>query len=113
MVCGKEGTFGDKLYLIGGLTVGTGGSRRYQDFADSGKTGIDNDAPVHPIRGSVVEHQCDHISTIDPNGGKNCRAYSYPHAQGACWRTTFGDWSCGTLDLSVTSSYKDNIPPPG
>lgn len=112
--CSQEKDAGDYLYLIADLKLEMGAARKYQTsdtYAD-----IDPTLMVYPIRGTFTRYQCSRQFNIDAdhsNLGKNCTAYPQPQAQGLCYHTTFGDWSCKMFDR-VTSSEtaKMHVPPP-
>jgi hypothetical protein len=102
--CFVEKETGEYLYLVTDLKLEVGAARKYQT-SDSYPE-LDQNAPIYPIRGSFTRYQCSRQFNIDAshtNVGTNCNAYPQPEAQGICYRTTFGDWSCRMFDR-VTSS---------
>ena len=112
VICNQEGVLSDQLYLIENVKVTVGGSRPYNSFSDSYATSIDTTAPVYPIHGSFDRYQCDKVSTVMENTGKNCNFYRYSKAEGKCFKTTFGDWYCNMQDLSNPNA-QTALPPPG
>ena len=108
------------IYLDENLSVQAGGTRRYSQFSDGYATGIDTDAPVLPIRGSLDSYQCAPLSKFTNTGtvydtdntGKNCVITPIRQAQGTCYRTTFGDWLCHLNEGGDSSTDKRNQPPP-
>jgi hypothetical protein len=108
------------IYLDQNLSVQAGGTRRYSQFSDGYATGIDTNAPVLPIRGSLDSYQCAALSKYTNKGtvydtdntGKNCVISPIRQAQGTCYRTTFGDWLCHLNENSETSMNKLDQPPP-
>ena len=114
-MCFNEVVTGDYLYLIEGLNMTLGAPRKIIPTTDT-YDAIDADAPVYPIRGSFTRYQCSRQYNIDAshtNVGTNCNAYPQPRAEGICYKTKFGDWSCKMFD-HVTDSYsaKMHVPPP-
>ena len=97
VTCTMERESGGNLYLLKDLTVQVApkGSR-YNPLAPI--PNVDTAHPIFDIRGSFVLYQCEVIYSSRSNAGKNCIAYDQPKAQGACWKTTFGDWVCNMSD---------------
>lgn len=112
VICAQEQVASDQLYLVENVKVVVVGSRAYNAFSDSYATSIDTTAPVYPIRGSFDKYQCDKVSDIMENAGKNCNRYHYPKAEGKCYKTTFGDWYCSMNDTSNPNA-ETALPPPG
>ena len=119
--CDDEHTSNNSLiYLDVNLAVQAAGTRRYSQFSDGYATTIDTSAPVLPIRGSLDSYQCAALSkytnkgtTYDTdNTGKNCVISPNPHAQGTCYRTTFGDWLCHLAESTGSGTDRLNQPPP-
>ena len=114
--CGAEVTDGFYQYLITDLNMEMGAARQYNPSSDT-YSGIDQKSVVYPIRGSFTLYQCSKVFNIDAahtNVGKNCSALPKPKAEGMCYRTTFGDWSCKMFDrVTDTSSARMHVPPPG
>jgi len=113
--CGAEQETGDYLYLITDLNLQMGAPRKIIPTSDTYHD-IDPNAPVYPIRGSFTRYQCSRQFNIDAshsNLGKNCNAQPQPKAEGICYRTTFGDWSCKMFDrVTDASMTKMHVPPP-
>jgi hypothetical protein len=108
------------IYLDENLSVQAGGTRSYSQFSDGYATGIDTDAPVLPIRGSLDSYQCAPLSKFTNTGtvydtdntDKNCVITPIRQAQGTCYRTTFGDWLCHLNKGGVSSTDRRDQPPP-
>jgi hypothetical protein len=87
-----SGSMTPMLTLVTDLQVEVGAPRNFIPGPDS-RPDIDPSAKVYPIRGKGVMWQCNPAAGFP--AGQNC--YSYPAAaggQGACYKTTFGDWTC-------------------
>jgi hypothetical protein len=119
--CDDEYQSNDNLiYLDENLSVQAGGTRRYSQFSDGYATGIDTDAPVLPIRGSLDSYQCAPLSKFTNKGtvydtdntGKNCVITPIRQAQGTCYRTTSGDWLCHLNEGGDSSTDRRDQPPP-
>lgn len=112
--CFIEKDAGDYLYLVADLKLDIAAARKYQ--AGDTYVDIDQTAPVYPIRGSFTKYQCSRQFNTDAshtNVGKNCNAYPQPQAQGICYRTTFGDWSCKMFDrVTSAEAAKMRVAPP-
>ncbi len=118
-ICGLEHVEGAYLYLVEDITVEVGKGRSYSALSEPFASDIDTKSPVYPIRASFKQYQCGHEHK-DPsspiyNLGKNCSISPEPKAEGKCYKTSFGDWSCSIT--SRTSDYKTTIrdvaPPKG
>ena len=117
-ICAREHGDVRTLYLVDNVKVQIGSSRTFQLRTDS-YNDIDPSKPIYPIRGSYVTYSCDvvhlpkQIAVLGDNRGTNCRLYDQPHAKGACYKTTFGDWQCDMQDLdnTLTVLRKDTAPP--
>ena len=115
VACATEMDQGDTLYLVANVQVQVASaSRRFQSGDEYGD--IDQSKPVYPIRGSFVYYSCRKQFNLDAshtNMGKNCSVLQQPHAQGICYKTTFGDWTCKMRDLAVHwDQATSNLPPP-
>jgi hypothetical protein len=82
------------LGLIQDVKVDMGSSRPFVYYTDAGLAGIDLNAKVYELRGSYTGYFCNLVSANLNGPGKNCIKSVVPKAQGWCWKTTFGDWSC-------------------
>ena len=118
--CTAESKTRDYVTLIEDIKVESGGMRAYSQFLDGYATGIDTDAKVLPIRGSLTKYQCSPITKLPPkpsvydvdNTGKNCMVVKQAHAEGKCYKNTFGDWWCGMQELVDPSLFVHDQPPP-
>ena len=116
-ICGLEHVEGAYLYLAEDVTVQVGKGRPYSALSEPFASDIDTKSLVYPIRASFQQYQCGHEHK-DPgspiyNLNKNCTISPEPTAEGKCYKTSFGDWSC--LITSRTSDYKTtkrDMPPP-
>ncbi len=100
--CTMERESGGNLYLLKDVTVQVAPKgRRYNPLAPI--PNVDTSYPIFDIRGSLVQYQCEEIYSSRSNAGKNCLTYDQPKAQGACWKTTFGDWVCNLRDANSLS----------
>ena len=82
------------LGLIQDVKLEMGSSRPFVYYTDAGLAGIDLNAKVYELRGSYTSYFCSLVSASLNGPGKNCIKSAVPKAQGWCWKTTFGDWSC-------------------
>ena len=99
-LCDFEKVYVNQLYLADNVRVEVGKGRPFQVgvYADTNMRDIDVQYPVYPIRGSFTKYQCS-LPGFKPLG-QNCMLYPQPNAQGACYKTTFGDWKCHMADLN-------------
>jgi hypothetical protein len=83
-------------------------------------TDADANSPVYPIRGGFEWHQCMIPDGTKPDSfgvppayppGRNCKIGHEVNANGNCYRTSFGDWSCQMMDSNVR--YVGHQPGPG
>jgi hypothetical protein len=81
------------LTLTQDVKLEMGGSRKFVYNSDAGLAGIDLNAQVYPLRGSYTWYFCRTIGNGVP-AGRSCVVNVVPTAQGWCWKTSFGDWSC-------------------
>ena len=101
--CATEKDTGDTLFLVGNVQVQVASASRPIQSGDS-YNDIDPHKPVYPIRGSFTWYSCRKQFNIDAshtNVGKNCSTLQQPHAQGICYKSTFGDWTCKMTDNSM------------
>jgi hypothetical protein len=82
------------LGLIQDVKLEMGSSRPFVYYTDAGLAGIDLNAKVYELRGSYTGYFCTLVSASLNGPGKNCIKSVVPKAQGWCWKTSFGDWSC-------------------
>jgi hypothetical protein len=116
--CKKENVTREYVTLIEDIKVETGGMRAYNQFSDGYATSIDTAEKVMPIRGSLTSYQCNPLTTVKKsvydvvNVGKNCLVVKQQHAEGKCFKTTFGDWWCGMQENVPSSNFEHDQPPP-
>jgi hypothetical protein len=110
--CANEKIMGSGLLLYENVQVEVGKSRPFSAGTDSGAGEIDPSQPVYPVRGTWDSYTCwepTHNGTI----GKNCNSQKAAPIAGACYRTSFGDWSCRVRNTSWdTTDTKAGVPPP-
>lgn len=95
------------------ITVETGSMRPYNYTRDHHYSGIDTTSQLLPIRGTMTQVSCSAISRMRPsNEGKNCMITVMPTAEGDCFKTSFGDWSCDMEDFHPKPSQQQVAPPP-
>ena len=112
ILCANEKIMGFGLLLYENVKPEVGKSRSYSAGADSGAGEIDPSQPVYPVRGTWDAYTCcepTHNGTI----GKNCNMRKATPLAGACYRTTFCDWSCRVRNTSwdLNDSIA-GVPPP-
>ena len=108
--CTMEKESSGLLYLVQDVTVQVAPKgRRYNPLAPI--PNVDTAHLIYDIRGSLLLYQCSEISSILANAGKNCQTYNQPKAQGACWKTSFGDWVCHLSD-NQTRDRQSGVAPP-
>lgn len=95
------------------ITVETGSMRPYNYNRDHHYSGIDTTSQLLPIRGTMTQVSCSAISRMRPsNEGKNCMITVMPTAEGDCFKTSFGDWSCDMEDFHPKPAQQQVPPPP-
>ncbi len=115
--CKFEKKSTDRITLVEDIKVEAGKTRAYNQFNDGYASGIDTDAKVLPIRGSLTTYQCNKLVKDDgpyqkDNHGRNCLVVKQPNAEGKCFKTTFGDWWCGMQELIGPENFLHDQPPP-
>jgi hypothetical protein len=111
--CRQERVLGNEIYLLENVQLEVGKGRPFQGggLQDLNMGDIDPSFPVYPIRGSFDQYQCGALvvgglANINAPRGKNCNMQSNPNVTGACYKTTFGDWTCmATGDNSVPAAH--------
>ena len=116
--CANEGITAG-LLLVENVQVEIGKSRPYSSGSDSGGGEIDPAQPVYPVRGTWDYYTCwiPHPgSTVYPvysgDKGKNCNVNKAAAFAGACYKTSFGDWSCRVRPADFSATVTANVPPP-
>ncbi len=112
LICDTEGLV-NQLYLIDEVTVQVAPGRRYNANEDINFPDIDLKFLIYPIRGSYKSYSCSRINLERSNLGRNCMIYDEPHANGACYKDSFGDWRCGMTDVSTGQFTAYDVAPPG
>jgi hypothetical protein len=117
-LCSQEHEVGGYLYLIENLTLQVGKGHPPGDEM-SYEADLDWDSLVFPIRGSFTQYQCKPLNAdrafggMFYNVGTNCSAYDQPHANGKCFKTSFGEWRCELIDNLANFNWgRHNVPPP-
>ena len=101
--CGSERDTGGTITLVENVAVQVAPAARKFQPGDS-YNDIDQNGPVYPIRGSFTNYSCAKVYNLDAshtNAGTNCTVLQQPHAQGICYKTTFGEWACTMRDPSM------------
>ncbi|MGD0345475.1 MAG: hypothetical protein ABSA85_01900 [Terracidiphilus sp.] len=101
-----EGLFGGNLFLLENVKVEIGSGRPFQPGSDIGMFQIDIRQPVYPIRGSFLRYQCSSSKASPYKRGSNCILITTPQAAGACFKTTFGDWTCKMASVNPSSDIQ-------
>jgi len=98
------------LYLIENLTLQVGKGRPPTAIEIAYLDDLDHDSLVYPIRGSFTDYHC---YTQRSAPGRNCSTSDEPEAEGKCYRTSFGDWTCSMVDNQhLLYNQRENVPPP-
>ncbi len=92
--CTMDGLGATGLALIQDVKLEMGSPRPFVYNTDAGLAGIDLNARVYPLRGSYTGYFCTKWGGSLVPIGHNCVVSAVPVAQGWCWKTSFGDWSC-------------------
>jgi hypothetical protein len=92
--CTMDGLGATGLALTQDVKLEIGSPRAFVYYSDAGLAGIDMNAPVYPLRGSYTGYFCTKWGGSLVPIGHNCVVSAVPAAQGWCWKTSFGDWSC-------------------
>ncbi len=108
-ICHREQERYPNIWLVEGASVQVGVGRSYNMKEDYNVPEIDVRAKVYPIRGNFKNYQCNPLSNILHNQGKNCLMSVQPKAGGLCYKNTWGEWLCSMSgnEPAVVS------PPPG
>jgi hypothetical protein len=101
------------LYLNEEVFVQTGSPRPYNMNNDIRVPNIDVRIPITPIRGHLKRYQCGQVNDIKHNAGENCFIYEWQHAEGLCYKDSFGDWRCMMRDSTAILPAQKDVPPPG
>lgn len=111
VTCAHEYESDNVLYLVTDLVVQVGKGRPFMAASDAELKDIDYEQLVYPLRGSYRWYQCKPVSDYMENRGQNCRIENQPNAEGQCYKTVFGDWTCTMQDIyGETVGY--GPPPP-
>ena len=103
--CAKENATNEMLLLWQNVQVQMGGSRPYAYNSDSHYNNIDTTAALYPIRVTGDVYACGRESTT-------CVVQHATNSDGACYRTTFGDWNCWFGGLDTLDPSSTNLPHP-
>lgn len=101
-----EGLYGGYLFLLENVQVEIGKGRPFQYGSDIGMSEIDPSQPVYPIRGSFQRYQCSSSKAGPYKRGSNCTLITTPQAKGACFKTTFGDWTCKMASVNPSGDMQ-------
>lgn len=108
--CSMDGLGTTGLTLYQDIKIEMGTPRPFASNTDAGLAGIDRSAQVYPLRGSYTEYFCISIGNGVP-AGHSCNRSAVPQANGWCWKTSFGDYSC-RLHLGATAKMEPGMPAP-
>jgi hypothetical protein len=103
--CAKENGGNEMLILWQNLKVQMGNSRPYAYNSDSHYNSIDTTAAMYPIRATGDMYACGRESTT-------CMVQHVTDSEGACYKTTFGDWDCWFSGLDTIDPNKVEMPHP-
>lgn len=92
--CTMDSLSATGLGLIQDVKLEMGAPRPFVYYTDAGLAGVDLNAKIYPLRGSYTGYFCTLSSASLNPGGQNCLKSAVPAAQGWCWKSSFGDWSC-------------------
>jgi hypothetical protein len=92
--CTMDSLSATGLGLIQDVKLEMGSPRAFVYYTDAGLAGVDLNAKIYPLRGSYTGYSCTLSSASLNPGGQNCIKSAVPVAQGWCWKSSFGDWSC-------------------
>ncbi|BCM91646.1 hypothetical protein IAD21_03521 [Abditibacteriota bacterium] len=113
VIADTEKELGEQLYLAEDVIVQVGKGRPYNPDEDINFPDIDTKFPIYPIRGSLKKYDCSPITQDKSNLNHNCSIYNEPNAKGACYKDTFGDWSCAMTDTKTSETTQTQVAPPG
>lgn len=92
------------LKLVADVKLQMAGPRRFHPANDMNVPQIDTSSAMYDLRGSFTQFLCDKIGGPETGlalAGKNCNRFTYLHATGTCYKTTFDDWRCQMMDMTV------------
>ncbi len=113
VICNSEHELANQLYLLDEVKVEVGGPRPFNPRDDRNVRNLDPKQPLYGIRGSYKQYQCSPVSNYMRNAGRNCFVYDHQHAEGYCYKDTFGDWHCGMRDTGAQLVSQIAAPPGG
>lgn len=92
--CTMDGLSPTGVQLTQDVNLEMGSPRPFVYYTDAGLAGIDLNAQVYPLRGSYTGYFCRKWGGTLVPIGHNCVVSAVPAAQGWCWKSSFGDWTC-------------------
>ena len=93
------GSSSPAIWLATDVQIEMGSPRPYIPGTDD-RQNLDVTAKIYPIRGQGTRWSCGPAASYAP--GENCMKWlAGPGGQGACWKTSFGDWKC---DMTLGST---------
>jgi hypothetical protein len=110
--CTREQMNAHEDWVTQNVQVEMGSSRAFNYESDAGLPEIDTSSKVIPIRGSFTGYVCAVIGEVGGVQGKNCMKGVVASAQGACWKTNFGDWKCNEDGVINPTTWNEAPPPP-
>lgn len=114
-ICDAEGEKAGYMYLVANVFVEVSSPRAFNWNQDSASTAIDTAQPVYDLHGSFNQFVCSKPTPVDNDFARthNCGLYEQHHAEGRCFRNTFGEWHCLMADThrSAWPNAKNQLPP--
>ena len=109
--CNSESQTASSITDIQNVVIQTGGTRPFGQERDYNLDTVDVKAQILPIRGTETQVLCYATSVYRPVG-HNCGEVDIIHAEGVCFKTTFGDWRCTMSgDLQLATQRNQTAPP--
>ncbi len=72
---------------------------------DANKLNIDPTQTVYPIQGSYTVWKCGPSGYLGNQTNRFCfNKTEEPHAEGICYKNSFGDWHCVMTDLKTAKT---------
>ena len=113
-ICRNERIVDARLWLVENVKLQIAPKGRpFNPLADSERDDIDPAALVYRIRGSYNGYRCARLTSSFARPEGNCVFSTYPNAEGACYKNTFGEWRCSMADFKTPKPDLDRkVPAP-
>lgn len=117
VVCEEEKELVDTLFLVGDVAVtDVSDGWKFDGIPTDNTPDLDVTKPVHSITGRLVLFECNRLGVGEQHGplyqrGTNCQIHDHPNAEGLCFRTMAGTWTC-KLDDTDSRLGRRGVPPP-